>query len=844
MFKRTLTALVVGALTTPLIAQSQAGTQPTTAAPLFESVPVNQVSTLYPEDASIRQRNVWVNLDLLGSDDTTPQGPEDGVILNLFDDVSFVGVYQGSTPTYGGGYIAEFELHGEGHDHEHGHAFFSVSKDAVVATVQIGHELYKVNYVGNGQATVSEVDSTLEPECGTDHTHVIKKDATELGEGGGAGSRYTDHEIDVMVVYTDNARFTNGGEDGINALINLAIHETNWAYSRSDVWQRLMLVHTEEINWFEDGDDFGYLSDLRGTTDGVGDEVHALRDEYGADMVSLIYDTGGYCGVAYIMTSLAASFEADCFSVVRDSCATGYYSFAHELGHNMGSAHDRANAGSALQTYSYGWRTSDNAYRSIMSYSPGTRIATFSNPAKDAPNGLALGTATDNNAASINTSSTTISAFRSSRDYGHRVSTTMASNNGATGNMFDIKPKTDLEIWALGVNTQSLVSETFDVYVREGGYAGYENNSAAWDLWGSYSTTGSGQDNYTFIYPGTRSFEAGKTYGVFIDQSSYDGAADLFRYTNGVQSHENNYLRIESGVGRGSGGFAGAIYADRIWNGAIYYRGDAGQAQLETSMVSNNAYAGNMFDVDVRNDIVINSFDVNVDSSAVGASGTAHVDVWMKSGSYVGSESDMFDWTYVGTDLATVASGTDNYTRVAVGDIELNAGQTYSFYIHLASFEDGQQLRYINGTAGAFHENSDMRIYDGVGKTNIAFGSSISNRKWSGRINYSGDHSGPHLWMADLAGNQINTIFMAGCTPGALQYASWSVAGGGPQSSPWGTLLLSNPYQTLPAIAADSNGNAIITTYSPPQASGLTVWVQSLDVGTLELTNGANLLIQ
>jgi hypothetical protein len=420
----------------------------------------------------------------------------------------------------------------------------------------------------------------------------------------------------------------------------------------------------------------------------------------------------------------------------------------------------------------------------------------------------------------------------------------MASNNQFAGNMFDIKPKTDIEIWALGVNTSSTLSETFDVYVREGGYSGYENNAGAWELWGSYSTTGSGTDIYTYIYPGTRSFEGGKTYGVYVDMSSYGtNAGAAVRYTNGQQTYENNYLRIEAGIGRGSGGFSGSVFTDRIWNGAIYYRGDSGQVQLATTMASNNQFAGNMFDVEVENDIVINSFDVNIDASA--ASGTAHVDVYMKTGSHVGSENDPFDWTYVGTDLAQVASSVDTYTRVSVGDIELDAGQTYSFYIHLASYADGHILRYTNGTAGDYVENSDMRIYVGAGKGNLAFtGSTFSNRQWNGRINYSGNHSGPHLWMADLAGNQTNHIFMAGCTPGARQYASWSVAGGGPQSSPWGTIFLSNPYRTLPWKLADSNGNVVISTFSPARASGLTVWVQSLDVGTFELTNGANLLIQ
>jgi peptidyl-Asp metalloendopeptidase len=821
----------------PLLAQS--GVTSPTPQDLFSAVPAGISVGLYDDEAAVQQRNVFVDLALLGNDDSQPLAPGAAIKFNLFDGEEFVGKFTGHTPIHEGGYIANFDLDG----YEHGHAWVSVVNDAVVATIHADDMVYKLNYVGQGQSTVSEIDGALQPPCGTHGTGLeIGPGEKEHDHESGNNNRFVDHEIDVMVVYTDNARFTNGGTDGINALINLAVHETNMAYSRSDVWQRLMLVHTEEISWFEDGDDFGYLSDLQGTADGVADDVHNLRDAYGADMVSLIYDNGSYCGVAYIMTTLSSTFESSAFSVVRDSCATGYYSFAHELGHNMGSAHDRANAGSALTSYSYGWRTADSSYRSVMAYAPGTRIPTFSNPVKDAPNGQALGTATDNNAASLNYSATTVSAWRSSVDYGHRVQTLMASNNGQAGNMFDIEPKTDIQIWALKINTSSTASDTYNVWVREGGFTGHESSSFGWELWGSDVVTGTGTDLSTYIYPGTRKFDADTTYGVYIEMASYDGSS-MLRYTNGTpQTWENNYLKITSGVGKASG-WAGAIYADRQWNGAIYYDGAQGQVQMETMFASNNGLAGNMFDVDVENDIVINSFDVNIDSSA--APGTAHVDVWMKSGGHAGYEDDVTAWTYVGTDLAETAAVIDLRTRIAVGDIRLSAGQTYAFYINLASYADGHIMRYTNSTGTESYSNSDLTIHTGKGMgTNTFNQTGISNRTWNGRINYSGDHTGPHLWLADLAGGQTNHVRMAGCTPGAAQYASWSVAGGGPQGSPWGTIYLSNPYFTLPPVNADSSGNCTISTFSPPSASGLQVWVQALDVGTLELTNGATLLIQ
>ena len=61
------------------------------------------------------------------------------------------------------------------------------------------------------------------------------------------------------------------------------------------------------------------------------DELHALRDSTGADMVSLIEDAPQYCGIAYLMGNLSPGFAASAFSVIHRTCATGYYSFAHEL---------------------------------------------------------------------------------------------------------------------------------------------------------------------------------------------------------------------------------------------------------------------------------------------------------------------------------------------------------------------------------------------------------------------------------------------------------------------------------------------------------------------------------
>src|SRR5262249_24350025 len=157
------------------------------------------------------------------------------------------------------------------------------------------------------------------------------------------------------------------------ALIALAVSESNTGYGNSNVTQRLRLVHTAEVEYSEAGFDWTTTLDrLTNTSDGFMDEVHTLRDTYGADAVVLIVNDMAFCGQALLMTTVSNSFKTFAFSLVSRVCAAGNYSFAHELGHNMGSHHDRANAdGLGAYPYSFGYQAPDKAFRTIMAYNCG-----------------------------------------------------------------------------------------------------------------------------------------------------------------------------------------------------------------------------------------------------------------------------------------------------------------------------------------------------------------------------------------------------------------------------------------------------------------------------------------
>ena len=136
--------------------------------------------------------------------------------------------------------------------------------------------------------------------------------------------------IDVAVLYTTAARREAAG--GIESVIDLMVAETNHALRASGVPHRIALVERSEVQYSEAGDSQEDLNRLANPSDGYLDEVHALRDRVGADLVHLIVDElePEFCGRARLQGP---------FGVTGRLC--GGRTFAHELGHNMGLSHDR-----------------------------------------------------------------------------------------------------------------------------------------------------------------------------------------------------------------------------------------------------------------------------------------------------------------------------------------------------------------------------------------------------------------------------------------------------------------------------------------------------------------------
>jgi hypothetical protein len=258
----------------------------------------------------------------------------------------------------------------------------AVKEKAMVASISTPTRRYMIEPIETGAHEAFELDLNAFPDE-TDPLQTITAESVI----GSVTANDSAAFVDILVVYTDDLRASLGSTAAAQSAATSAIAAANTAYQNSGVTFRLRLAGTAEVAYNDSGSLNTALSELRNGADGVIDEVHALRNQYGADDVAmLVLNSGGSCGIAYV-GSASASFASSAFAVIPNSCAVGNLSFPHELGHNFGLAHDRlAATGGANPAYPYGYGYVDTGdqFRDIMAYANDCgscpRIQYFSNP--------------------------------------------------------------------------------------------------------------------------------------------------------------------------------------------------------------------------------------------------------------------------------------------------------------------------------------------------------------------------------------------------------------------------------------------------------------------------------
>ncbi|MEM7015256.1 MAG: hypothetical protein AAF585_27685, partial [Verrucomicrobiota bacterium] len=237
---------------------------------------------------------------------------------------------------------------------------FSVSiyEDAVVGSFKSSEfGTRQLRYTGAGVHRVEKVNEALMPRCAVDQDPAVPEvaiaeanqpvggppldgippelresfDLLDLDTGEGDSKAEGDlidtqqsagTVMDVMVVYSTTAKNNEGGLNPMLALINQGITDTNVAFQSSSIDLEVRLVGTSEVTYTVTAAQTA-LNNVRSSTDNVLDDVHALRNTYGADFVSFWTPLSDACGIASLITTLNVSQEHRAFGVCDPDCQFG-----------------------------------------------------------------------------------------------------------------------------------------------------------------------------------------------------------------------------------------------------------------------------------------------------------------------------------------------------------------------------------------------------------------------------------------------------------------------------------------------------------------------------------------
>lgn len=175
------------------------------------------------------------------------------------------------------------------------------------------------------------------------------------------------------------------------------------------------------------------------------------------------------------------------------------------------------------------------------------------------------------------------------------------------------------------------------------------------------------------------------------------------------------------------------------------------EPMLTTTFADNNGTNPNMFDITTNaNSIIVTRFDTNTSATTA-----VTYEIYIKTGSYVGFETNSAAWTLHDT-VVTTGAGTGNPTPVPLNNNLLIPGSS-TMGIYMATTSPS---RYTTGAN--VYSNQDLTITTGAA-VGYTFSGSIADRTWNGTVYYL---PGPLLTVDATVGSRERLADNAGGTAG------------------------------------------------------------------------------
>lgn len=406
--------------------------------------------------------------------------------------------------------------------------------------------------------------------------------------------------VDVLIGYTQGYVTAQGSTSAALTRLNYLVDTTNAAYANSQVDMRVRLVHSMQVNYGDSSSNGDALEELTGyntdsqsktTPNAAFNALRAAREQHGADLVALVRpfrdpEQEG-CGIAWLIgggkSGVSTGDGQDYFgySVVSDGSDDDSYcrdeSFAHELGHNLGSAHDRDTAQGddgkldnpddyGAFTYSFGYKTaaSGGNFYTIMAYGDQgqTSYRVFSNPRITFCGGRACGATTyEDNARSLGQVMPVVSQFRAASTPSESQQTRNDVDGDARSDLLWVNPSSSQFAYWIMNGASTVRTKTFsvssgyriaatgdlngdgevdllwtssarDLYLWTGNGNSFTSTrltsySSGWNLEGAGDVNGDGKADLIWSNPGARLF----AYWIM------DGSAIVRTKTSGVTAN-------------------------------------------------------------------------------------------------------------------------------------------------------------------------------------------------------------------------------------------------------------------------------------------------------------------
>lgn len=360
-----------------------------------------------------------------------------------------------------------------------------------------------------------------------------------------------------------------------------------------------------------------------------------------------------------------------------------------------------------------------------------------------------------------------------------QLDTSYNSDRSSAGIMFDLQAKNPIMIRGLSFNTPIIEDDVHvAVWTKKGRHVGYESNSQFWTLLVNTTVVGKGLNKPTFIPPeifmpiSIMESEVRAFYIACIDGpcQRYILLQDDDDDEDGQYYSNEDMILYHEGTAK-SLGFNGSNYFPRTFSGSVHYdiitsaptNGPTEQPTLSPSTsptmapVPNElfttrsfetstriadidqkfaAYDGALFFIYARENIVINSISFNTPQTS-----KMNVTLYTKYGNVTGYDMSLDGWDRIANEIVQ-GKGIGRPTILPEGSFDtLLIRRTHQQAFYIAT--DGPYLRLSMGTENSPEEyykpsdyNSDIIVYEGIGKRKDIDGPSFFPRVWNGAFQY------------------------------------------------------------------------------------------------------------